>query len=131
MQNFCLTTLHPIYAELFDHQDPHVRKEIWSVGDTKRRVFLSEWGQRGQKIDEQVQKQVEKILAEELRTINLSNDIHWLKLVVAGDNGSLHSLVVTVDGAPSDKLTQQVSSYHWPATNGFFMAKLFFVVGSV
>ena len=49
LQNFCLTTLYPIYAELFDHNDPHLRKEIWTVNGVQRRIFLSGWGQRGRK----------------------------------------------------------------------------------
>lgn len=130
LQNFCLTTLHPIYAELFDHADPHVRKETWSIGDSKRRVFLSEWGQRGQKIDDSTQKGAEALLVEEFQKLNLSKDIHWVKLVVAGNNGSLGTLVVTVDGVQNAKITERLAAYRWPRTDGLFMAKLFFVIGS-
>ncbi len=95
LNNFCLTTLHPIYAELFDHKDPHVRRDIWNVNGVQRRVFLSEWGMRGQKIGEPTQKKVELLLADELRSLNVSGDLHWVKLVVSGFRGKLDTLVVT------------------------------------
>jgi hypothetical protein len=129
LQNFCLTTLHPIYAELFDHKDPHVRKVAWNVNGIQRRIFLSEWGMRGKKIDEVTQRKVEQILADELKAIDVSPEIHWVKLVVAGKGNKLNTLVVTIDGVQHEKITQRLAAYRWPESNDFFMGKLFFVVG--
>jgi len=131
LQNFCLTTLHPIYAELFDHDDPHVRKETWKIDGAPRRVFLSEWGQRGTKLAESVQQQVEHLMADELRSTNMSSDLHWVKLVVLIADGNLKTLVVTVDGVANDKLIQRLAAYNWPSPPEFSMAKLFFVVGGI
>lgn len=131
MNNFCLTTLHPIYAELFDHNDSHVRKEMWNVNGVQRRVFLSEWGQRGQRIAGPTQRKAELLIAEEMRSLNLSEDIHWIKLIVSGFSGKLNTLVVTVDGVPNDRLTRILASYAWPTPDEFYMGKLFFVVGRI
>ncbi|MBI3260179.1 MAG: hypothetical protein HYZ54_12015, partial [Ignavibacteriae bacterium] len=98
LQNFCLTTLHPIYAELFDHNDPHVRKTVWNVNGAKRRVFLSEWGLRGKKIDEKEQKRIEQLLEKEFKTLKVSDEIHWIKLVAGGNEGQVKTLAFTVDG---------------------------------
>lgn len=76
LQNLCLTTLHPIYAELFDHDDPHVRKETWLLNGTQRRVFLPEWGERGEGLDDSTQKAVERLLAEELKNEPLTDEFH-------------------------------------------------------
>jgi hypothetical protein len=131
LQNFCLTTLHSIYAELFQHKDPHVRKATWKINRASRRVFLSEWGQRGTKLSESVQVQVEKLLAEELQGLSMSPEIHWVKLVVLINEGKLQTLVVTLDGVTQEGVTQRLAAYNWPSTSGFSMAKLFLVIGGV
>ncbi|MGM9485861.1 DUF6348 family protein [Ideonella sp. YS5] len=131
LQNFCLTTLHPIYAELFDHSDPHVRKQWWSVRGVQRRVFLSEWGHRGSPIPEPFQKEVEAAFARELAISQVSKEIHWVKLVVLIDQGRMKQLVVTVDGERSESLIKKLASLAWPMPKDFSMAKLFFVVGEV
>lgn len=129
LQNFCLTTLYPIYAELFDHNDPHVRKETWVVNGLQRRVFLSEWGKRGVPIEESTQKKAELLVAEELRGLDTSKDIHWIKVLVSGYQGKLNALVVTVDGVKNQRLTRRLMETGWPTPNDFYMAKLFLVVG--
>ncbi len=133
LQNFCLTTLHPIYAELFDHNDLHARKESWNIGGINRRVFLSDWGQRGEKekVDEKNQRNIECILREEMKSMNLSKDIHWVKLVASSVNGSIRALVVTVDGIKNDQLTKRLLMYKWPQAETFFIVKLFFTIGSI
>jgi hypothetical protein len=131
LQNFCLTTLHPIYAELFNREDPHVRKATWKISGAPRRVFLSEWGQRGTKLSESVQVQVEKLLAEELQRSSMSAELHWVKLVVFINEGKLQTLTVTVDGVTQENATRRLAAYNWPTANGFSMAKLFFVIGRV
>jgi hypothetical protein len=40
LNNFCLATLHPIYAEIADKDDPHVQKERWKIGKYDRNVFF-------------------------------------------------------------------------------------------
>lgn len=131
LQNFCLTTLHPIYAELFDHNDPHVRKQRWPVNGVERRIFLSEWGHRGTALGAYTQTDIEKLIAEELRAMNLTNEIHWIKLVVMLAGGQLKTLVVTIDGETHDRLAQRLARYAWPQPKDFTMAKLFFVIGEV
>lgn len=131
LQNFCLTTLHPIYAELFNHADPHVRKAQWLVGGEKRRVFLSSWGQRGTPVDEAFQRQVETTIAQVLAGTQLSREIHWVKLVVLVHDKQLKQLVVTIDGMRSEALESRLAKLPWPAPKEFSMAKLFFVVGEL
>jgi hypothetical protein len=129
LQNFCLTTLHPIYAELFDHNDPHVRKASWSVGGKTRRVFLSEWGQRGELLASPVQKDIESIIESKLKTLGVSGEIHWVKLVVANIKGKTDTLVFTIDGVQNDAINKNLRDYAWPKSKEFYASKLFFVIG--
>lgn len=129
LNNFCLTTLHPVYAALFDHSDPHVRRERWTIDGVQRPVFLSEWGQRGEKVADATQKQVESLIKEEAGKLTLSKGLHWVKLVVLTIKGKLETVVVTVDGETNEGLTDKLLQYKWPAAKEFSMAKLFFVVG--
>lgn len=131
LMNFCLTTLHPIYAELFDHADPHVRKDAWEINGSRRRIFLSEWGQRGQLVNEATQKQVEQLIASELRNNSLTTkDLQWVKLVVLIVKGKVEQVVFTVNGIVDQRTSQRLSSFKWPASGEFTMAKLFFVIGA-
>jgi len=131
LQNFCLTTLHPIYAELFDHSDPHVRKQSWPIRNVQRRVFLSEWGHRGSPIPVTFQKEVEAVFLRELASSQVSKEIHWVKLVVFIDQGQVKELVVTIDGERSEGLVKKLASLTWPVPKDFSIAKLFFVIGEV
>lgn len=131
LRNFCLTTLHPIYAELFDHSDPHVRKQSWPVRGVQRRVFLSEWGHRGSPISEAFQNEVESALAKEVANTPLSRELHWVKLVVFLNEGQVKELVVTIDGERNDVLTRKLEALAWPMPKDFSMSKLFFVIGEI
>lgn len=131
LQNFCLTTLHPIYAELFDHADSHVRKDAWEINGTRRRIFLSEWGQRGVSINEATQKQVEQLIAAELRNSSPTKELQWAKLVVLIVKGKVEQMVFTVNGMQDERITRRLSAFKWPASGEFTMAKLFFVIGGV
>ena len=129
LNNFCLTTLHPIYAELIDKKDTHVRKESWMLSHKMRNIFLTDWGQRGEIVEKQHLDKVKKIINEQLTRLNLTNDIHWVKLVVSNVDGKLETVVLTVDGLQYDELNKQIASYSWPSSKQFYMVKLFFVIG--
>ena len=130
LNNFCLTTMHPIYSELLDHDDPHVRKESWKIGGVKRNIFLADWGMRGEPLSETVTKQVEQLILEQLKNLDLSKDIHWVKLVVSNISGEIGTLVLTVDGLQYENINTAIKSYSWPKSQNFYMAKVFLVVGS-
>jgi hypothetical protein len=129
LQNFCLTTLHPIYAELFDHADPHVRKDTWTLAGKPRRVFLSPWGQRGEPVNAAAQAAVERLLARDLADAGLSDAIHWLKVVVLVSKDKVETIVVTVDGITEPTITRHLLAFDWPRPKTFTMSKLFLVVG--
>lgn len=129
LQNFCMTTLHPIYAELFDHADPHVRKESWTIGGKPRRVFLAPWGQRGTPLDAAAQARVEQLLAGELRDEELSGQMHWVKLVLLIAKGKLRTLDITVDGVNDKRLQDQFAGFAWAIPANFTVSKFFFVIG--
>mgnify|MGYP000851923591 CR=1 FL=1 len=130
LQNLCLTTLDPIYAELFDHDDPNVRKETWSVRGSQRRIFLSDWGQRGEHVDDGTRSDIERMLAESLKDAALPDAFHWVKVVAARVAGGEDTMVVTIDGVPDDALSQRVAGYPWPTPDQFYVDKLFLVIGA-
>ena len=131
LNNFCLTTLHPIYAEIADKDDPHVQKEKWKIGKFNRNIFFSDWGFWGEKLSQKTQSEIKLIISNELRSADLSKEIHWAKLVVSNIKGKTETLVFTIDGIAQDKINGKLSSYNWPQTNEFYMAKFIFVIGKV
>lgn len=129
LQNFCLTTFHPIYAGLIENEDPHVRKETWKISKNDRNVYISDWGTRGEKIDSKHLEAMEKLLAKEVSKLKLTNDIHWAKVVVGNVKGESKVIVFTIDGMLYEDITEAIKSYSWPASEEFYMVKLFFVIG--
>lgn len=129
LNNFCLTTLHPIYAGLVDKNDDHVRKEKWNLSSKSRNVYLSDWGQRGEPIEKQDQDNIEKLISTQLSKLNISDDVHWVKLVVSSVNGKMGTVVLTIDGVQYDEIDKALKAYHWPISKKFYLVKLFFVIG--
>lgn len=128
LQNFCLTTLHPIYAAQFAPADPHVRKDRWSIGGTQRQLFLSDWGLRMAPITTATQKAIEAEIAAVLKPRSMSAEMHWVKLVMAGEDGKATQLVLTIDGQPDEATTAALRRKSFALPKDFFMGKLFFVV---
>lgn len=128
LQNLCLTTLHPIYAELFDHADPHVRKDTWTIAGAPRRVFLSEWGQRGTAFDEATQAAVERRLAQSLASAPVTDEIHWLKVIVLVTKDK-RKTSIAIDGHGMPALDRSLADFDWPQPGPVTMAKLFIVIG--
>lgn len=131
LNNFCLTTLHPIYAEFFEHDDTHVRKLQWGVGGKKRTIFVSDWGQRGEPVGSKILENAETHIAEAVSHINMDNDVHWAKFVLSNISGKIETLVFTIDGVQNDKANGLIKSFSWPKSKEFYMLKLFFVIGEV
>ena len=131
LNNFCLTTMHPVYSELLDHDDPHVRKESWNIRGNKRNVFLADWGMRGELLSDRTKKEVENLIETQLENMDLSNDVHWVKLVVSSLSGDISTLELTVDGIADESINKALESYSWPKSEKFYMAKVFLVIGSV
>lgn len=128
LQNFCLTTLHPIYAAQFAPMDPHVRKVRWTIGNTSRQVFLSDWGMRMAPMDATTLRTIESEIAALLKAHALSDDMHWIKLVMAGEAGKVTQIALTVDGQSDDAMVAALRGKTFHVPKEFFMGKLFFVV---
>jgi hypothetical protein len=128
LQNFCVTTLHPIHAARWSPMDPHVRRDRWTIGGTTRQLFLSDWGLRMAPIDAATQKAIEAGIAAALKQRPLSDEMHWIKLVIAGEQGKATQLVLTVDGRTDEATTAALRDKAFVLPEDFFMGKLFFVV---
>ncbi len=128
LENFCATTLHPLFAAQFEPIDPHVRKARWSLGGQERQIFLSPWGQRFSPISETAQQAIEASLKAALQDRALSNDLHWLKLVVAGEQGHASQILLTIDGQVDESLTAMLMRQRFNLPKDLFMGKLFFAV---
>ena len=128
LQNFCLITLHPIYAAQWVSTDPHVRKARWTIGGTPRQVYLSDWGLRMAPVDAATQKAIEAEIAASLKQLRLSDQMHWIKLVMSGEKGKATQFVLTVDGRSEEAVIAALGRKTFDLPKDFFMGKLFFVV---
>jgi hypothetical protein len=63
--------------------------------------------------------------------LDISNEIHWVKLVVSNINGKIETVVLTVDGLQYDELNKKIATYNWPKSKEFYLVKLFLVVGKI
>ena len=131
LENFCMTTLHPIYAEFFNHDDPHVKRKKWKIGNKERNIFISEWGIRGELPEKNNLEEVEEVIRKKLSQMELSDDIHWVKLVASNIEGKMGMVVLAVDGYGFDEINEELKKLDWPKTETFYLLKLFLVIGKI
>lgn len=130
MLNFCTTTLHPIYAELFDHNDPHAVRKSWVIDGHKRRIFLTGWAQRGDAMALADTLKVQGVIAGALKEQKISDELHWAKLVIFKAPGKGMTVNFTIDGIENEAVGSALAAHEWPVPKKFYLSKLFFVIGS-
>jgi hypothetical protein len=130
MLNLCTTTLHPIYAELFDHKDPHAVRKSWMIDGHKRRIFLTGWAQRGDAMALAETLKVQNAIAGALKEQRLSDELHWAKLVIFKAPGKDMTINFTIDGIENGAVGSALAAHKWPVPKKFYLSKLFFVIGS-
>ena len=68
-----------------------------------------------------------RTLAAALKQRPLSDRMHWIKLVIAGEQGKPTTLVLTV-GQTDEAMTAALRNKAFALPKEFFMGELFFVV---
>ncbi len=131
LYNFCATTLHPIYAELFNHNDPHAVRKSWTIGGHERRIFLTGWAQRGEGVKLAETLRVQEVIAGALKEQKLSDGLHWAKMVILHDRKKgMTTVSFTIDGVENDAVVRALAAHKWPVPKKFYFSKLFLVIGS-
>jgi Family of unknown function (DUF6348) len=131
LRSFCLTTLHPMYAEFIDSADSHVARRVIDIGGKKRTVFLTDWAARG---DRPSSADMDSLLEQTFASLNelrLDDGPHWAKLIAYSSAGKMQSIVLTVDNQSEERATEKLHRIRWPETKNLYVLKLFVVVGAV
>ncbi|ABC29980.1 hypothetical protein HCH_03219 [Hahella chejuensis KCTC 2396] len=104
-------------------------RTLWIYCLLFNHVVRFAWGKRGELVEKYHLDKLEQLISVQLSKLQLSNETHWVKLVVSNVSGKIETVALTVDGMQSDEVNKEVSSYSWPASKQFYMVILFFVVG--
>lgn len=115
LDNFTLTTFHPIYAAFIDNKDPHVIREKWTINGVERDLY------RGDCLEMVYQAKDSKIKPDPHQTFNdwwlarfkealaarkLNDDDHWIKFFIAVQNGKLLENTALIDNNPDPDLME-------------------------
>lgn len=126
LTNFTLSTFHVVYSCFMNENDPHISHEDITIAGTKRQLTSGGIITMGDKPDG-FDKVAEKI-REHLSRSNLSNQVHWMKIVYSVVRGEEGSKAITLDNEDNHQMTAAMSDWDWPTTDSFYMAKEFIVI---
>lgn len=141
LQNFTMTTFHPIYAAFIDEKDPHVQRMKWTINGKEREVIL------GDSLETVYKKELADTTARESHDTSaaqawweerfkqavcarkLDDQDHWAKFFIAENDGKVAQVAATLDNSPDPEMTKFFEQLDHPKGAGsMYTIKQFVVV---
>lgn len=125
--NFTLSTFHVVYSAFMNSADPHMTHDRVQIGGAS--CVLTSGGMfalGGEEIPEF--SEVSQQIRDEICKLELPDGTHWLKVVYGLHQDNVLAAAVTLDNESLDSMSSRLSSFAWPATDSFYMAKEFIVI---
>jgi hypothetical protein len=127
--NFALSTFHTVYAVCFNPDDSHVQRQAIEINGqnfTMTTVGLFHLSTSETEINfDPVREQIQKAIRNS--NLKLGKQLHWMKVVYGQNQNKPIVTSVTYDNLEADELTNSVKDLDWPKSEGFYMAKQFFM----
>ncbi len=125
--NFTLSTFHVVYCCFMNPDDPHMTHGQVQIGGTPRILTtggMVAMGGEGLPDFAEVSQQVR----DEICKLDLTDEVHWLKIVYGRHQNEVLAAAVTLDNEDLDSISSRLSLLDWPSTENFYMAKQFVVI---
>jgi hypothetical protein len=127
--NFTLTTFHVVYKGFINDADPHLKSTTVAINGVSRHLITGDIFMRGTASDKKIDLgPMRAEIQGALKSLPLTPEPHWLKIVYSQNNGKPMTVAVTLDNTDHPGLTDAVRRLNWPHTDGFYMAKQFIVI---
>jgi Family of unknown function (DUF6348) len=127
--NFVVTTFHPVYKAFINADDPHMESETIEIDGKSRELIMGDlYLRRPQDSAETDLNEMRSQIRDALKSLKLSSEPHWIKLVYLQIDNQPKTVSVTVDNGENRALTDQIAKLKWPQSEGFYIAKQFIVI---
>lgn len=128
--NFILSTFHVVYSCMMNEDDPHLTHEPIDVSGhpflltTAGFVTMGD-GKNANLVD------ANESLRQSIRNVNLSDQLHWGKVVYTRDKDQVLAAAFTLDNENAPVSPAELATWNWPSTESFYMTKQFFILRPV
>jgi hypothetical protein len=127
--NFTLTTFHVVYKGFINPDDPHLKVTTVEINGAGREVIAGDILMQGSASEKQINLNVMRDeIQGALKSISLTPEPHWIKIVYSQRDGNPMLVAVTMDNVDQAEMTEAVKRLNWPRADGAYMAKQFIVV---
>ncbi|MCA9170782.1 MAG: hypothetical protein KDB23_24055 [Planctomycetales bacterium] len=125
--NFTISTFHVIYSSFMNLDDPHMTHDRVQISGADCMVTsggMFALGGEGLPEFSEVSQQI----LDAVCRLDLTEGTHWMKVVYGRHQDEVLAAAATLDNEDLDAMSSQLSSFNWPETDGFYLAKQFFVI---
>ncbi len=133
LQGFQTGTLHVLLAALWDSvYEDHVNIEEWSWSGKNWRVYAGDFVVRFEET-EPLEHPVNlfDLIEQTLKGIELSDDIHWLRIYYGSGAGTGAIAEALLDNEPWEELKTAISGAEWPSSDHYYSVRNFLVLKPV
>jgi hypothetical protein len=127
-ENFTRSSFHVLAAALHGMVDDQVTTETWDLGGVARTVTLGNLVSRGAPPPASVRSDWFKALEAAIRARGLATGTHWVRAYHGATPGSPPTIEVLLDNETCRELEEALARFAWPATEGFFSVRIFFIL---
>lgn len=127
-QNFSTGSFHELFAALTGLPCSHVEIETWEIAGKERQVYLGAITGRSNIKGWLPFTEWFHHIEPEIRKLDLSPDLHWLRLYHGQVGEKTFSDEALLDNHPSSHLQACLEAFPWPKADGFYSVRIFMVI---
>jgi hypothetical protein len=128
LRNLVDSSFHAIYSAISKQECSHCFREDWAIGGHLRPVIL------GPEISRRGSEQRPDInwfgsMEPEIRRLELSDQVHWIRLYHAHFPGKQSVDEALLDNDPHQGLQSALRQLDWPCPEKFYSFRIFLIIG--
>lgn len=125
--NFSSCVFHVWVCGLLGRSNQHVKEFVWKINGEERKVCIGFPAGRGN-LEAVEQSGWQEAWYEAIRSLPLSQGLHWLSLCYAHGAGEMIACDALLDNENCDLVRQRVLSFDWPKDEKVYSVRQFMIV---
>jgi len=126
--NFLRNSFHVLLGAFFtDKYDREINRYKWDVNGRTFEIVMGQIGIRGKRLDNLPMKWLIQF-EEMVKSMNLSDDTHWIRLYFAQSNGKISTREILLDNDIWIEAEPLVNTFDFPIAESFLSLRVFLVM---